>query len=235
MTYHPKHTITYYFKHIKFKRHIILAIGFLIADPLIINLLCHAIDAAIPSELDYLATSNVASSLFKVMIPIGLLAIWCFIAITDVKKQFYQIETGRNLSHDFKNYKRSFTELLDFFSSADPSKLDIAALPSLNWKDADGLIFGKVDDKLIHYTPYKNGIVAMAWGAPGDGKTTSIVIPSCRQFGMQLDDNGNRIQKGAVMTTDLKGDILCRKQRFPTYKAVLNDTLAGQCSFRSSH
>lgn len=214
MTYHPKHTITYYFKHIKFKRHIILAIGFLIADPLIINLLCHAIDAAIPSELDYLATSNVASSLFKVMIPIGLLAIWCFIAITDVKKQFYQIETGRNLSHDFKNYKRSFTELLDFFSSADPSKLDIAALPSLNWKDADGLIFGKVDDKLIHYTPYKNGIVAMAWGAPGDGKTTSIVIPSCRQFGMQLDDNGNRIQKGTVMTTDLKGDIYAANKDF---------------------
>ena len=214
MTYHPKHKITYYFKHIKFKRHIILAIGFLIADPLIINLLCRAIDAAIPSELDYLATSNVASSLFKVMIPIGLLAIWCFVAVTDVKNQFYRIETGRNLSHDFKNYKRSFIELLDFFSTADPSKLDIAALPSVNWKDADGLIFGKLDDKLIHYTPYKNGIVAMVWGAPGDGKTTSIVIPSCRQFGMQLDDNGNLIQKGAVMVTDIKGDIYAANKDF---------------------
>ena len=73
MIYHPKHKIAYYLKHIKFKRHIILAIGFLIADPLLVNLLCRAVDAAIPSELDYLAESNVASSLFKVMIPIGLL------------------------------------------------------------------------------------------------------------------------------------------------------------------
>lgn len=136
MIYHPKHKIAYYLKHIKFKRHIILAIGFLIADPLLVNLLCRAIDAAIPSELDYLAASNVASSLFKVMIPIGLLAVWCFVAVTDVKKQFYRIETGRNLSHDFKNYKRSFIELLDFFSTADPSMLDVAALPSLNWKDS---------------------------------------------------------------------------------------------------
>lgn len=214
MIYHPKHKIAYYLKHIKFKRHIILAIGFIIADPLLINLLCRAIDAAIPSELDYLAASNVSSGLFKVMIPIGLLAIWCFIAVTDIKKQFYRIETGRNLSHDFKNYKRGFIELLDFFSTADPSKLDVAALPSLNWKDANGLIFGKVDDKLIHYTPYKNGIVAMVWGAPGDGKTTSIVIPSCRQFGMQLDDNGNRIQKGAVMVTDIKGDIYAANKDF---------------------
>ena len=78
MIYHPKHKIAYYLKHIKFKRHIILAIGFLIADPLLVNLLCRAVDAAIPSELDYLAASNVASSLFKVMIPIGLLAVWCF-------------------------------------------------------------------------------------------------------------------------------------------------------------
>lgn len=54
MIYHPKHKIAYYLKHIKFKRHIILAIGFLIADPLLVNLLCRAIDAAIPSELDYL-------------------------------------------------------------------------------------------------------------------------------------------------------------------------------------
>ena len=207
MIYHPTHKITYYLKHIQFKRHIILALVFLIADPLLVNLLCRAIDEAVPPELDYLATSNVASDTFKVMIPIGLLAIWCIIAVTDIKKQFYQIETGRNLSYDIKYYKRSFTELLDFFSTADPTKFNINGLPSLNWKDANGLIFGKVDDKLIHYTPYKNGIVAMVWGAPGDGKTTSIVIPSCRQFGMEFDDNGNSIQKGAVMVTDLKGDI----------------------------
>lgn len=58
MIYHPKHKIAYYLKHIKFKRHIILAIGFLIADPLLVNLLCRAIDAAIPSELDYLSGIN---------------------------------------------------------------------------------------------------------------------------------------------------------------------------------
>ena len=47
----------------------------------------------------------------------------------------------------------------------------------------------------------------MTWGAPGDGKTTSVIIPSCRQFGLEFDHNGNPQQKGAVMVTDLKGDI----------------------------
>ena len=47
----------------------------------------------------------------------------------------------------------------------------------------------------------------MVWGAPGDGKTTSTIITSCRQFGLKKNDAGNFIQNGAVMVTDLKGDI----------------------------
>lgn len=77
----------------------------------------------------------------------------------------------------------------------------------MNWRNANGLIFGKTKDgRLIHFEPDKNGICAAIWGAPGDGKTTATIIPSARQFGMDYR-TGIPLQKGAVMVTDIKGDI----------------------------
>lgn len=204
--YHLSHTLRYYFKRIKFARHIVSAAAFLLISRPISNFLSSLTDVHI-DELDYLATSNIGSRLFNVIIPIALFLLWCTFAFMDIRSQFYKIETGRDLRYDSRHYKRSFSELLEFFSTADPTKLPVNDLTSLHWKEANGLIFGKVNDKLIYYKPNKNGIVSMTWGAPGDGKTTSVIIPSCRQFGLEFDHNGNPQQKGAVMVTDLKGDI----------------------------
>ena len=215
--YHLSHTPRYYFKRIKFARHIVSATAFLLISRPLSNFLSSLTDIHI-AELDYLATPNIGSQLFNVMIPIALFLLWCMLVFMDIRSQFYKIETGRDLRYDSRHYKRSFSELLEFFATADPAKLPVNDLTSLHWKDANGLIFGKVDDKLIYYKPHKNGIVSMIWGAPGDGKTTSVIIPSCRQFGLEFDDNGNPQQNGAVMVTDLKGDIYEANKKYRTIK-----------------
>lgn len=204
--YHFTHTPRYYVKRIKFIRYIVLAAIFLLISRPLSHFLSSLTDVSI-ADLDYLTAPHIGSQLFNVMIPTALLILWFTLVFLDLRRQFYKIETDRDFRYDSQHYKRSFSELLEFFATADPTKLPVKDLTSLNWREANGLIFGKVDDKLIYYTPYKNGIVSMIWGAPGDGKTTSIIIPSCRQFGLDFDEHGNPQQNGSVMVTDLKGDI----------------------------
>ena len=96
--------------------------------------------------------------------------------------------------------------------------MDIESLPTMKWQDSSGLIFGKIKGKLISFEPQKNGICAMVWGAPGDGKTTSTIITSCRQFGLKKTASGKLVQKGAVMVTDLKGDIYEANKKYRRIK-----------------
>ena len=65
---------------------------------------------------------------------------------------------------------------------------------------------GRYKNRLISFEPKENGIVLFVWGRPGIGKTTSVIIPSAQRFGMVLE-NGEYVQKGAVMVYDMKGDI----------------------------
>ena len=128
------------------------------------------------------------------------------IGVTVIPKS-YKKQTGRNYWYDRKHYMRPYKELVEYFRDADPGKMDIEDLPEMNWRESSGLIFGKVGNRLLSYEPGRDGIIAMIWGAPGDGKTTSTIIPSCRQFGLIRSESGQIRQEGAVMVTDLKGDI----------------------------
>lgn len=201
--YHPTYTLKYYLKHVKFKRHIASAFAFALISRPISTFLSKLTDVT-GTGLEFLDASP---NMFKIMIPAALFAIWCTITFFDIRSQLYSIETGRSFRLDSRCYGRSFSELLEFFKSSDVTRLNVNGIASLKWREANGLIFGKVDDKLIYYPPFKNGVVSMIWGAPGDGKTTSIIIPSCRQFGMEFAANGTLLQNGAVMVLDLKGDI----------------------------
>lgn len=111
--YHLSHTPRYYFKRIKFARHVVSSAAFLLISRPISNFLSSLTDVHI-DELDYLATSNIGSRLFNVMIPIALFLLWCTLVFMDIRSQFYKIETGRNLRYDSRHYKRSFSELLEF-------------------------------------------------------------------------------------------------------------------------
>lgn len=156
--------------------------------------------------------------LYGITVPILLIVIWVLIFFTSTREKAYRYKTGRSFGYDSSHYKRSYYELVDYFADADPMKMDIAALPTMSWKESSGLIFGKKGNKLISYEPNKNGICAMVWGSPGDGKTTSTIITSCRQFGLKKNAAGKWVQKGAVMVTDLKGDIYEANKKYRRIK-----------------
>lgn len=156
--------------------------------------------------------------LYGITVPILLIAIWVMIFFVSTREKAYRYKTGRSFGYDSSHYKRTYHELVEYFQDADPMKMDIAALPTMSWKESSGLIFGKKGNKLISYEPNKNGICAMVWGAPGDGKTTSTIITSCRQFGLKKNAAGKLVQKGAVMVTDLKGDIYEANKKYRRIK-----------------
>lgn len=157
-------------------------------------------------------------NLYEITVPILLIAIWVMIFFVSTREKAYRHKTGRSFGYDSSHYKRTYHELVEYFQDADPMKMDIAALPTMSWKESSGLIFGKKGNKLISYEPNKNGICAMVWGAPGDGKTTSTIITSCRQFGLKKNAAGKWVQKGAVMVTDLKGDIYEANKKYRRIK-----------------
>ncbi|MCR5776228.1 MAG: type IV secretory system conjugative DNA transfer family protein, partial [Lachnospiraceae bacterium] len=132
---------------------------------------------------------------YRILTYSALAIIWGLIFFYNTRKRAYHSRTGRDFSYDSKNYHRSYGELVDYFKDADPLHMNIESLPRMNWRDSGGLIFGKKGDRLLSFEPRNDGICAMIWGSPGDGKTTSTIITSCRQF------------RGSVMVTDLKGDI----------------------------
>ena len=156
--------------------------------------------------------------LYGITVPILLIAIWVMVFFVSTREKAYRYKTGRSFGYDSSHYKRTYHELVEYFQDADPMKMDIAALPTMSWKESSGLIFGKKENKLISYEPNKNGICAMVWGAPGDGKTTSTIITSCRQFGLKKNAAGKWVQKGAVMVTDLKGDIYEANKKYRRIK-----------------
>ena len=153
-----------------------------------------------------------------VLVPIGLFVLWFYIVFQGTREKAYYYQTGRKYGYDASHYHRSYNDLVKYFKDADPMHMDIESLPTKKWQESSGLVFGKVKGKLISFEPQKNGICAMVWGAPGDGKTTSVIITSCRQFGLHKDASGNFIQKGAVMVTDLKGDIYEANKKYRKIK-----------------
>ena len=50
----------------------------------------------------------------------------------------------RNLLLDRLTYKRTIPELFRYFQNADPHRMNIRKLPILSWRDASGVILGKV-------------------------------------------------------------------------------------------
>lgn len=162
--------------------------------------------------------SELLMSLLRLSLYALLIFIWFAIFFDNTRSKTYRYKTRRSFRYDSSHYKRSYHELIDYFKDADPMHMDTTTLPVMKWTESSGLIFGKTGNRLVSYEPSKNGICAMVWGAPGDGKTTSTIITSCRQFGLQKDSNGRLIQKGAVMVTDLKGDIYEANKRYRRIK-----------------
>ncbi|SNU06680.1 Type IV secretory pathway, VirD4 component, TraG/TraD family ATPase [Lachnospiraceae bacterium] len=122
--------------------------------------------------------------------------------------KYKRLTHRKSLFADRTKFKKTYSELVQFYKKADSTAMDINKLPTAKWYKTNGLIFGKIHDKLIYFKPEGNGIVSCVWGTPGDGKTTTVVIPSARQFGLEYDKSTKQnIQMGSCMVLDCKGDI----------------------------
>lgn len=194
-----KHSFWYFIKYYNLIIYLVFAIILYLIKDYIFFLFCNFIQLTPENSTIY--------KIYEFLIPLALITIWLFFFFINIRMQAYKYKTGRNFHYDSRHYHRSYNELVEYFKDADPMRMDIEELPTMKWQDSSGLIFGKIENKLISFEPQKNGICAMVWGAPGDGKTTSTIITSCRQFGLHKTTSGEYIQKGAVMVTDLKGDI----------------------------
>ena len=205
-----KYGILYFLKYYNFLAHALFAVALYLSRNYVFTFFCTITQITERNQLFYKA--------YQLLVPVLLFAIWFMVFFTSIRSKLYKYKTGRSFGYDSSHYKRSYHELVEYFQDADPMKMDIEALPTMSWKESSGLIFGKKGNKLISYEPNKNGICAMVWGAPGDGKTTSTIITSCRQFGLKKNAAGKFVQKGAVMVTDLKGDIYEANKKFRRIK-----------------
>ena len=136
---------------------------------------------------------------------------FCIVAVLGYSiSSTYRRRTGRNFLEDRLTYNKTYHELVRFYEDADPYQLDTSTLPQKNWKDADGIILGKVGDRLIYRPTDGEGNLAV-FALPGGGKTTAQLVPSALRFG------------GSVLAVDIKGDILNQTKNSRTIKVFAPD------------
>lgn len=205
-----KHGLWYCIRYYNIIFHTIFAGALYLARNMVFILFCQMTQITEKNKIFY--------NLYQIVVPVLFIAIWLFVFVITTREKAYRYRTGRSYGYDSGHYHRSYGELVEYFKDANLMAMDTKSLPTMKWTESSGLIFGKYKNKLISYEPNKNGIVSMVWGAPGDGKTTSTIITSCRQFGLKRNNTGNLIQKGAVMVTDLKGDIYEANKKYRRIK-----------------
>lgn len=135
------------------------------------------------------------------------------------KNTIYKDKThGRNFRSDFITYRRSWSEMIDFFATSDKYRLDPKTLPVENWKNTDGIILGHVGNRLVKRNSDDKGNLAL-FALPGGGKTTSQMITTGLRFG------------GSILAIDIKGDILSVTKKHRNIKVFSPDCKEGSCSF----
>lgn len=125
------------------------------------------------------------------------------------RRRKYQLLTGRNLREDMKTYNRNYADLMEFFLSSDPGKMDTNKLPRCSWKVAEGMILGRAPDGgLFHAPTGKDGKNYFIFGLPGSGKTAGPIICSCLRWGKYRPlSSEDKTASGSVFCIDLKNDI----------------------------
>lgn len=156
--------------------------------------------------LDMICTYN-AIELFmryRIVIACGFIITYGYFIYDSVRQQRYADKTdGRNYQKDHRKYKRSFAELAEYFSDADPHKMDTSVFKQEDWRDTEGIILGKTEDDRLVKIPSDAEANIAVFGSPGSSKTTGIAIPSAMSF------------SGSVLAVDIKGDIynFCKNKR----------------------
>ena len=150
---------------------------------------------------------------------IAFIATWLFLYSLFLQAGIYKTKTGRkHYFLDKHRYERSFWELVHYFKDADPYKMDVNSLPVGKWKNTEGIILGKTQNRLITRPSQGVGNLAV-FALPGGGKTTSQIIPSALQF------------DGSVLAIDIKGDIYNGTKHKRNIKIFNPDDSTNSCHF----
>ena len=180
-----KHGLWFAVKYYCIIQFIIFAIGLFIANDYVFNIACSYMNITERSPF---------FKLFQLAVPIGLAAVWFMIFFTVCRDKSYRYKTGRNYGHDNGKYKRSYSELVEYFQDAEPHKLDTSEFKPMPWRNAKGIIFGTDNGKLIKIPSNSECNIAI-FGPPGSGKTSGIAIINAMSF------------QGSVLAVDVKGDL----------------------------
>ena len=134
---------------------------------------------------------------FLILPVVSVCGIGMWVFYKNWKDLIYRQKTHReSYSKDRKRYSGFNTdELEEHFENADPYRMDARTLPRVHWRDAEGVILGKVGDRLIGRGSSEAGNLAV-FGLPGTGKTLSQLVPTALRF------------SGSTVVIDIKGDIL---------------------------
>lgn len=144
--------------------------------------------------------STYGSSLTLLSIRAILIAI-CFLSVVlPIMIIHYKVETdGRNCLTDMKQTGRTYWQLLRYYKNSNPYKMDLTEFSTGCWKEKEGVVLGKVGNRVIRRSAYVKGGEGnnyALYALPGDGKTTCQIIPTALRFG------------GSVLAIDIKSDIL---------------------------
>lgn len=172
-----------------------------IAYPFIFAYTCNALG---------ITESSSIYTTYKLLIKIVLFVLWFLIVFPLCRNQRYKYMTGgRNFGQDSSKYKRSYHDLIEYFSEETNFKIDEETLPDLSWKNAEGMILGRAKNgHLLNIESGKDGKNYFIFGLPSSGKTAGPVICSCLRWGMHHPlsiDNKNT--DGSIFCIDLKNDI----------------------------
>ena len=182
-----------------------------LTEPYIFQLVCNVYN------LDY---RNPIFTLLAYAVPLGIAALWIYAFFSDIRSKRYTRLTGRKYESDHIRYKRSYTQLVDYFQDADSYQIDPDTLPQTSWKDAEGIILGRTKNgHLIHINSSKDGQITWGLGNPGVGKTTGPIITSAMRWGARTPlSEASQNTDGSVFCIDLKNDIWKATHKYRSIK-----------------
>lgn len=125
---------------------------------------------------------------------------------------------GRSFLRDRRDTGRTYWDLIRYYKDSDPYQIKEKKLPIQDWKASEGVILGRVGDRLIRRPSEAPGNIFIA-GLPGSQKTTTIIACTALRFGAVYPETGPSYYslygedgfiktKASVVCIDLKGDVI---------------------------
>lgn len=164
---------------------LMLAIALFLSKDYLAELFCRILNI---TESNALCTSVTNS------VPILLFIAYIYGVFSYARSKAYFYKTGRKYEKDHHKYKRSYGQLVDYFQSAEPHKLDTSVFEKMSWHEAKGIVFGQDQGRLLCIPSDSECNIAI-FGPPGSGKTSGIAIINAITF------------QGSVLAVDIKGDL----------------------------